>query len=206
MMGHLTTQELEKFRSRTLDAQRLLLADRHLARCQACRRQFRAAAPPPALPPIVEECGEPLHPSYEQICAYLEAPSQSPAWQLVEAHIAVCPACALEVRDLRELDAKLAEGAPMKTMEEPPARRPFFQTIAHRLFHSQSPAFAGVALSALAAGLFLISSPAPLPLGTPIPGPETESLRSTASLQTLAGVVLVLAGGAGFLYRWLKKQ
>ena len=73
-MAHLTQEELKGYEAGTLAASALVDADRHLAECAACRYELRrATGAAPALPSFVVEMAEPVHLTYEEMSAYVDA-------------------------------------------------------------------------------------------------------------------------------------
>jgi anti-sigma factor RsiW len=114
MGGHLSAQDLERYRQRTLSPAEWLAAEDHIATCEACRRQLGEAEPLPeevaalwaAFRP--EAGAKPEHLSYEQLAAYVDDELDEVDREIVESHLELCPTCEAAVRDLRALQAEMA--------------------------------------------------------------------------------------------------
>lgn len=114
MNGHLTPQELQDYRKKSLDPDQLLKTDRHLGECKVCQKQLRAITPAPSFPSLLEDCADNLHLEYEQMAAYLDSSMDAEGRQMVEGHIGICRRCDKELRSLHTFDGVLA--AQLKTM------------------------------------------------------------------------------------------
>ncbi len=108
MEHHLSEDELKGYGGRAMTAGALLDADRHLAECAVCRRQLRAAVPAPGLPAEVLEMAEPLHLTYEQMAAHVDASLSADELSAVENHRAICRRCDRELAELQAFDARMA--------------------------------------------------------------------------------------------------
>lgn len=108
MNGHLTPQELQDYREKSLDPDQLLKTDRHLGECKVCQKQLRAITPAPSFPALLEDCVDNLHLEYEQMAAYLDSSMDAEGRQMVEAHIGICRRCDKELRSLHAFDGVLA--------------------------------------------------------------------------------------------------
>lgn len=196
MTGHLTREELEGFRRQPIDPQKLLRADRHLADCAQCQRQLRSVVPAPALTALVQECEEPLHPSFEQISAFIDSGDE---W--VERHIQCCSRCAAEVNDLKQFDARVAAtGTQPET-----ARASWLQWLWDFFAAPERPRFAAASLSLLALGFLAMAQ---LQVG----GGPTESRTMLEQVtqsnpgQFYGGFVVASVGLAGVLYRIFRRK
>jgi hypothetical protein len=107
-MAHLTHEELKGYESGTLANSTLVVADRHLADCAVCRYELRRTTAAPELPEIVREMGEPVHLTYEEMAAYVDAKIDDAARERMNEHAAICKSCSKELRDLQVFDARLA--------------------------------------------------------------------------------------------------
>lgn len=207
MEQHATSKDLANFRLRALPAEQMSLVSRHLCRCPACRRAYRAIAAPPSLPKIASDPDrESLHPTYEQICASLDAAPESEAWVLVERHALLCKSCALEVRELRAFDSQLAAPSPRRIEVPAQALQPSFFDELLRFFSApHTPAFAGAALSLMAVGFFLVfASPAAIASGASV-GEHSDSFQAYLAPRSITGAFLLLVGTGGFIYRFTRK-
>jgi hypothetical protein len=123
-MEHLTREELKGYGDRTMAANALLNADRHLAGCAVCRNELRRAVSAPALPVVVIEMSEPVHLSYEEMSAYIDAKVDEAAKGQMEEHVSICRSCAKELKDLQAFDARMAlelNAAPVEKVEAAPS-------------------------------------------------------------------------------------
>jgi hypothetical protein len=201
-MQHATSRELAGFRAKDLPAGQLLQVSRHLCECAACNRAYRAmSSAAPALPAIALENDPPFHLTYEQIAEGLDAPAESPAWIRMEHHIAFCAACAAEVRDLRAFDAQLATvpvpaAAPAPSLLD--ALFDFFRA-------PQRPAFAGLALSAMAIGLLLVIVDPNAAGVAVVDAPHTDIFQTNLAPRSIAGAFLALAGACGLILHFRQK-
>ena len=93
-------------------------ADRHLSACGSCRRALLARVGPVRLPEELAEMQEPLHPSYEQITAYIDGALSGADKERVEGHTFICASCSREIADLKRLDARLAAPEPKAVKAE----------------------------------------------------------------------------------------
>jgi hypothetical protein len=96
MSEHLTVEQLEWYRNRTLQSSALLAADDHLASCSVCRERAAALAPPVRQ---LRQSLSPQHLTEEQIEAYAERSLSDPE---ARAHLQECAACLAEAEDLRQ--------------------------------------------------------------------------------------------------------
>ncbi|MEP7353870.1 MAG: hypothetical protein ABI824_11610, partial [Acidobacteriota bacterium] len=110
MTRHLTNDELRKFQERSLDPQRLLQADRHLAACSECRGVLRQAGSKPTIPELAPITEGPLHPSYEQLSAYIHD-KNSVGSEWIQGHVLACTNCAAELQDMQAFDIRLTNEA-----------------------------------------------------------------------------------------------
>jgi anti-sigma factor RsiW len=108
MNGHLTPEELQEYRQKSLNPEQFLKTDRHLGECKICQKQLRAVTPAPALPSLLENCADELHLEYEQMAEYLDARMNEAGRQMVEGHINICRRCDKELRRLHAFDGMLA--------------------------------------------------------------------------------------------------
>jgi hypothetical protein len=123
-MEHLTREELKGYGDRTMAASALLNADRHLAGCAVCRNELRRAVAAPPLPTVVMEMAEPVHLTYEEMSAYIDAKVNDAAKGRMEKHVSICRSCAKELKDLQAFDTRMAlelNAAPVEKVEAAPS-------------------------------------------------------------------------------------
>jgi hypothetical protein len=106
-MAHLTHEELKGYEAGTLANSALVVADRHLADCAVCRYELRRTTAAPELPEIVREMGEPVHLTYDEMTAYVDAKIDDAARERMNEHAAICKSCSKELRDLQVFDARM---------------------------------------------------------------------------------------------------
>src|SRR5437660_10421487 len=115
MLTHLTEEEIDGYRRRSLaPAQRLAVAD-HLAGCEACRRQIAGAEEregrlanallslQAGLRPQPDAASSRL--PDDQLMAYVDNELDEIDQEIVEGHLEGCEQCAAEVEELREFKA-----------------------------------------------------------------------------------------------------
>ncbi len=100
---HLTEEQFNRYRHRTLAPAELLNVDRHIAQCEAClARLWREADALSPLQGLRSQLSE--HLDYEQIVACAEGAFSEP----YERHLAECELCRAEVGVLRDFRAQLS--------------------------------------------------------------------------------------------------
>src|SRR5258706_9910250 len=114
MSGHLSSEEIERFRARALQPDELVRAHDHLAACEPCRARVNAAVQPlTTLNSLLTEFAaeaerEPEHLLYEQVAAYVDDELEEPDNDLITSHLAWCERCGGRVQALRAIKAELA--------------------------------------------------------------------------------------------------
>ena len=122
MTGHLSSQQVERYRERKLSAQEMLSVDDHLAACEECRsKAVEAIKLGLSLDSLRAEfeSSSLTHITYEQLAAYLDDEIDSVGRETVESHLACCAQCSKEMGELREISAAL----PALTFREPSAAK-----------------------------------------------------------------------------------
>ena len=204
--AHLTPEQMQSYRSRTLGVEELVLASRHLEGCAACRRALRSVMGAVALPEEVRMIPEPLHLSYEQITAYLDG--TSPDVERTEAHLFLCASCSRELEDLRTFDSQLA--VPAEEKAEIQAERVPLRERLGRLF--AVPGLAGrlgFSCAAMIAGFVLLYR---ADLSTEFQagsGGAAHVMRIGAEMHpglSVGGILLVGLGAASLLYFLLRRR
>lgn len=113
MTMHLGKQELLRFQQRTMAADELLLADRHLSSCTACAQSLAALVElPGAVARVRRELaqaeGEPCaYFSYEQKADYVNGDLGASELALAKMHLAQCGECCLALAELQTVQQSL---------------------------------------------------------------------------------------------------
>ncbi len=111
---HLTDEELDGYRGRTLPPRELLSADAHLHDCDSCHARYggdRSLADAFAFVRGLRAAGaEEFHPAFEQLAAYVDDELRVGERFAVAAHLEACAECDEQVRELEPLRA-LIDGA-----------------------------------------------------------------------------------------------
>jgi hypothetical protein len=109
MSEHLSQIQLAGYGRRTLDADELLVVDRHLASCNDCYQRFTSilsSAGGQARSShnlSTESIEEPFHLDYDQhLVAYVDGTANDIDREIVESHVALCTECAKDLQDLQE--------------------------------------------------------------------------------------------------------
>src|SRR5262249_32030040 len=99
LSDHISTQLLEGYSQRRLEAAELLALDDHLSTCPACRERWRKTNPRVAellaLQASLEVADEaaPTHLSGEELAIYAAGGLDEIDRELAESHFEVCPPC-----------------------------------------------------------------------------------------------------------------
>lgn len=110
MSEHLSQIQLAGYGGRTLDADELLVVDRHLASCDACYQRLTHVFPRTwdqsrraddvASSRSIEE---PFHLDHDHhLSAYVDGTANEIDREIVESHVSLCSECAEDLRDLQE--------------------------------------------------------------------------------------------------------
>ena len=206
--AHLTREQMQSYRVRTLGPEELALAGQHLSGCDACRRALRSVMGPIVLPEEVKAMPEPLHLTYAQITAYLDGKSGLQEKERTEAHFFLCASCSRELEDLRRLDLQLA--APVVEQSEVKAEPiPLRQRLAQFFAVPGRSGQLGFASAAMIAGFVLLYR-ADLATESHVGvGGAAHVIRVGAELHpglSLGGILLVGLGLGYLLYVLLKKR
>jgi anti-sigma factor RsiW len=110
---HLPSDQLERYRSRTLTPAELLAAHGHLAICEACRGRLRKversdAAFSDLRAQLDVGDAEALHLPYEELSLHVDGALDDVAREVVDSHLAICPRCLSDVEDLRAFRSEMA--------------------------------------------------------------------------------------------------
>jgi hypothetical protein len=113
MADHLTPDGLARYVKRALSPAELIVADRHLAACELCRKQV---SDPQKLEDLVTALRhdletqaqlDPIHIAYEQLEAYVDNEADAADREIVDSHVELCRTCREELRDLQEFRLSL---------------------------------------------------------------------------------------------------
>jgi anti-sigma factor RsiW len=135
MVDHLSRDVLARYAARTLSVREILLADKHLGECTACRATLLKLAPGPSAKRVVGAVRQAAeHVSYEQIEAYIDRRLTDDGRAKVDRHVASCPRCARELADMRAfasaLSTPVAQAAPAASPAARGESRGFFGAVA----------------------------------------------------------------------------
>jgi anti-sigma factor RsiW len=117
---HLTSEELQRYRAKTMSAREFGGASRHLASCGRCARRLRLVDAGPAVPALAEQLE---HVTYEDLVAYLDGSPSESERQWVEGHAHLCERCGRQLRDLQELETYLSNDAAARATSRVPDAR-----------------------------------------------------------------------------------
>jgi hypothetical protein len=107
---HLSAPQIERYRKKALSAEELLDLGDHVALCEACRSRVSEAVGLSLSVGSLRadfESSTFTHITYEQIAAYVDDKIDPIDREAVDSHLARCPQCSKEVRELREISAQL---------------------------------------------------------------------------------------------------
>src|SRR5262245_39335720 len=96
-MSHISSEQIERWRSHAMDAQETLAVSDHLAGCAECAERFAQAAPPRRV--ALGTTDE--HVTGDQLVALVDDTMPPDERDAAMAHIATCAKCADELVDLR---------------------------------------------------------------------------------------------------------
>lgn len=109
---HLSSEQIESYRKRSMSAAELLTASDHIATCGDCQRllcepgQLQAALAT-LRSGISVEPFESTHISYEQLEAFIDDRADEVDQEIVQSHLEYCTECTEELDDLREYKASM---------------------------------------------------------------------------------------------------
>ena len=115
MVEHLSRQELEQHRARTLAHGEVLRVDEHLLACDSCQQRFvELAALPDAsmqmsLPSSLDQENGARHLAYEQFAAYVDGTMDEVEREIADSHLLFCAQCVDEVEELREFSRQISQ-------------------------------------------------------------------------------------------------
>jgi anti-sigma factor RsiW len=159
LTGHLSEEELERYRGRTLPPQRLLSVNAHLHGCDSCHERYGSESrlgEAFAFAQSFKATGvEESHLSFEQLAAYVDDALRGEEQLMVVAHLEECVECEAQVRELTPLRALIFGESYPAALLPAPAPAPVTQP---KLFEKlrvvwQAPSFR---LAAQVAGVVLV--------------------------------------------------
>jgi hypothetical protein len=106
MTAHLTDEQIQCYRDRSLAAADLLEASAHLADCEACRTRVASLA---ELRSAIDSIRAGLtiqHPTYDEMAAHVDGHESD----FVESHVRECEPCAADLHELQRLQEEIAAG------------------------------------------------------------------------------------------------
>ena len=110
---HLSQIQLVGYRAKTLNPDELLAVDRHLASCDACHDRLTRLSPEVSERLYDLPIHEPFHLDYDQhLAPYVDGTANEIDREIIESHIALCSACAEELRDLQEFSHQPVPASP----------------------------------------------------------------------------------------------
>jgi hypothetical protein len=181
---HLSEQQIEQYRARTLAASAFIHVSRHLAVCDVCHEKFLELAPAPLqLDPLTLDVeglpAAPFHLTYdEHLAPYVDGRSNAIDSEIVESHVALCTDCASQLRELFAVKEELANRVEpqLPTLKDRPPPAP---AVAPGILSARTRGTPArripLALFACVAALMLISAAFILWRARPAPAPRVGS-------------------------------
>jgi anti-sigma factor RsiW len=157
MIAHLSNEQIQAYRQRSLPGEELLELSEHIGTCEACRARLASPAERADRIRAFQRSlqAEPVHLSYEELEAYVDGTMAVVDRTAVEAHTRACRTCAT---DLDEILALRRELEPVRAaLPEPEPRAGFWNRL---MGWRGGLALAGAAACALLA-ILLIRVPTP---------------------------------------------
>ena len=115
LAAHLSAQSINDYRRRALTPSELIIADDHLATCDACYRCISHSEDPEDMfvsvptdyPTAARD--ESDHLSYDQLASYIDVELDEVEREICEVHLEICKQCSGELRDLNAFKAAMYE-------------------------------------------------------------------------------------------------
>jgi hypothetical protein len=163
MAEHLTDEQIESYRKRTMKPAGLLSADRHCLSCEDCRARLSQSGQLPAAFRNLQQNlhtaarAGPEHLEYELLEAYVDKRANELDREIVESHIELCADCAGELEELQAFAAMLE--APSVGQKHPVKASPWRRLLALVGLQGEAGgATAGFRLAGAAALVLLIAA------------------------------------------------
>ncbi|HEV3332364.1 MAG TPA: zf-HC2 domain-containing protein [Bryobacteraceae bacterium] len=111
MIAHLSDEQIEAYRRRSLAAAQLLAVSEHIGGCEACRTRLAApdelAAGIRNVKAALQSTAGSVHLTYEALEAYVDGTMASENRVGLEAHTRDCPSCAADLEALQDVRKEL---------------------------------------------------------------------------------------------------
>src|ERR1044072_3286429 len=109
MSPHLSTTDIDRYRSKAITADEVRLFDSHLSECEDCRRSFQDSESVDVAYGLVRHSLKSIprpretHIAYEEMAAYTDGTLDAMGRDVVEAHVKTCTDCESDVAGLLRL-------------------------------------------------------------------------------------------------------
>ena len=113
LRAHLSDEDINEYRRRTLAPAELIIADDHLASCDACYRRVSRADEVnifvDAAETLVQSRSESDHLSYDQLASYIDGNHEDVDREICDVHLQICKRCSEDLRDLNIFKISMSE-------------------------------------------------------------------------------------------------
>jgi anti-sigma factor RsiW len=138
MSPHLSTTDIDRYRSKVLTADEVRLLDSHLSECEECRRRFLDSERVDAAYALVRhnlklapQSAE-THIAYEEMAAYVDGNLDVMGRDVVETHVKTCTDCESDVAEMMRLREAIRSDEEAAVVESQ-ASVPFWHRTAFRI-------------------------------------------------------------------------
>lgn len=118
MTDHITLEQLDSLRKRTLSGPALLAVDDHLAACPVCRARAGSDAALEPLQQVFQGLDSALdvasHPGREELADYVDSRQTPAARARIDAHLLSCESCRADVSDLSDFRKQIQSAPPRR--------------------------------------------------------------------------------------------